>query len=234
MLSKRLNAIAELVPFSQNLVDVGTDHGFIPVYLIKNGLIEHAIATDISPGSLKKAQNIIEREGLGDKIETRLGSGLSVVKAGEADAVIIAGMGGMLIKDILEDGKDVAEQITTFILQPMVAQHILRKWLLENGYAIVDEILVKEEDRFYEIIVAAHGEQKVYEDIYYEIGYKLIEKQDPLLEAFILKKIQNTEDLIRHLKLQNTSNARKRMHQMKKKLTQYRRIHQWDVKSKRL
>ena len=98
MLKGRLLAIANAVPPSRAIADIGTDHGLVPVWLVTNGIAQKAIITDISPGSLAKAESLIKQEGLADKIEPRLGDGLLPVKPGEVDTIVIAGMGGMLIK----------------------------------------------------------------------------------------------------------------------------------------
>lgn len=230
ILSKRLSAIAMNVPHVKTAADIGTDHGYIPVYLIKNKVADRVVAADISPGSLAKARKLIAQEGLESRIEARLGSGLSVLKPGEADAIIIAGMGGMLIRDILEDGKAAADQAAALILQPMTAQDILRKWLIGHGFTIVDEVLTQEDSRFYEVIVAAPGYQETPEEIYYEVGYKLIEKRDPLLKSYLIKKIRHLENMMEHLKMQNTFNAQDRMKEVSRKVSEYRRICQWLAK----
>ena len=188
MLKGRLLAIAKEVPPSKCIADIGTDHGLVPVWLIENGIVQKAIITDISSKSLAKAEGLIKQRGLESKIEARTGDGLKPIKPGEVDTVIMAGMGGMLIRNILTDAPCVAEKVKRFVLQPMTAQSALRKWLVENGYAIVDETLVREDSRFYEIIVATHGSQRIYNEVYYDIGYMLIKRKS------IAKGIYKTEN----------------------------------------
>lgn len=233
MLSERLMAIARKVPHSRMLLDVGTDHGFLPVFLVEQGIAERAIASDISEPSLNKARAYIAQRGLGDRIETRVGNGLSVVKPGEVDTVLIAGMGGLLIRDILEQGREVALKAQTFVLQPMTAQDLLRKWLIGNHFRIVDEVLAKEGERIYEVIVAKHGDQEAPEEIYYEIGRKLIENQDPLLEEFVLKKIAKAREILNKLRGQNTENAQRSYEEFYKKLLKYEEVYKWDVRFKK-
>ena len=204
-LSDRLLAIANLVDKNNIIADIGTDHGYIPVYLLKNNIVKYAIAADINKGPLDNAKKEIMLNKLENKIDLRLGSGLTVIKEGEADEAIIAGMGGVLISDIIETSKKVAMSLKKIILQPMQASDELRKYLYENGYEIVDETLAKEDFRLYEIIVVKYtGESKKIEDeIFYEVGKKLVDKKDPLVYEFIEKKIKSYENVL--IKLENKS-----------------------------
>lgn len=227
ILSPRLKAIANLVPRCRSAADIGTDHGYVPLHLVKTGKIEYAIAADISPGSLNKAEELIHQHRMEDCMEARLGSGLSVLKPGEADTIIIAGMGGLLICDILEQGKAVAEKASTLILQPMVAQEELRRWLVSNNYCIVEEDLVREDNRIYEIIVAVPCPDPVKpeRDIYYDIGWKLIESKHPLLEDFIEKKIRSLEGIINQLQAGKSEAVARRMKELKDRLGQYKEVY---------
>ena len=118
-LSPRLEVIAGCVAGVKSMADIGTDHGYLPVYLVENELVSRAIASDTNQQPLKKAEKIIKEQQLEKQIETRLGSGLSVLKPGEVDAVVMAGMGGLLIRDLLEAQPDVARQQKKLVLQPM-------------------------------------------------------------------------------------------------------------------
>ncbi|WP_406242265.1 tRNA (adenine(22)-N(1))-methyltransferase [Tissierella carlieri] len=153
-LSERLLTLANLVPKNSIVADIGTDHGYIPAYLIENKISKKVIGTDISKGSLDKIIEYVKELGFEDKIDSRLGDGLEVIKPYEVDTVIIAGMGGLLIRDILEKHKEISNSIIDFILQPMVAAKELRQYLIENNFEIIKEELVKEENKYYEIIHA--------------------------------------------------------------------------------
>lgn len=233
-LKGRLLSVAEMVPRSKCVVDVGTDHGRLPVWLVKSGIAERAIVTDISAASLKKAEALIKAHGLESKIEPRVGDGLSVVYPGEADTVIVAGMGGLLIRDILKNAPHVTASVKTFVLQPMRAQGLLRKWLADNGYTIVDESLVREKDKFYEVIVARHGRQHIPKDVYYDIGYMLIQKKDPLLKEFIEYKMAKTAAIIEQLESKGTPYSKKGIDGLKRKLEDYREVYQWVTRCDRL
>ncbi len=156
-LSERLIKITEFVDGTTSLADIGTDHGYVPVYCVQNGLCDSAIACDINEGPLNAAKEHIEGSGLSDKITTRLSDGLDALGKGEADTIVIAGMGGFLIRDILTRGKDVIDDTTRLILQPMVAGKELREYLISDGFEIVSEKLAREEDKFYNIIYAKKG-----------------------------------------------------------------------------
>ena len=200
-LSNRLFEIASLVTKNKRIADIGTDHGYIPAYLLKNNYIEYAILADINKGPLENAKKEIEYNNLQDKVSLRLGSGLEILQVNEVDEVIIAGMGGVLISEILEKRKNVAKSLERLILQPMQSQEELRKYLLNNGYEILDEVLVKEDFRIYEIIVAKYTSKNTNIDdkIYYEVGKKLIENKDPLLNEFIDKKIFMYNSILKKL-----------------------------------
>jgi len=190
-LTDRLLKIASLVTKGKKIADIGTDHGYIPVYLLNKGHVDFAILADVNKGPLENARREVRHNNLTDKVDLRLGSGIEVLNENEVDEVIIAGMGGILISELLEAKKSVAHSLDKLILQPMQAQDELRKYLLNNGYEILDEVLVKEDFRIYEIIVAKYTGKNtnVEDEIYYEVGKKLIENNDTLLNELIDKKI---------------------------------------------
>lgn len=230
-LSPRLKAIAEGIPVSRCAADIGTDHGYIPVFLIQQGVILRAVASDISKGSLRKAEDLVRQHRLEAVIETRLGGGLTVLSPGEADIILIAGMGGLLIRDILAERPDVARS-SRLVLQPMVAQDVLRKWLSENEYRIEKEDLVQESHRFYEIITVASGWEPIRCPVYYEVGKHLIEQQHSLLEAFVLSKIQELERILMQLEKGDTQAAAERHKMLKTRLQRLKEVYCWEIKSK--
>lgn len=209
--SDRLQTIANIITKGESVADVGTDHGYIPIYLYVEGISPKIIATDVNVGPIEIARNNIQSVIPDNTIETRIGNGLEVIGIGEVDTIVIAGMGGLLITDIL--AKDIKKSLSykKFILQPRNAQDKLRMWLVKNGFKIFDEYLVREGKYICEIIVACPGEDKVDKDIYYEIGYKLIEKKDPLLETFIHRKIQAEIHILNNTEKMQTDKA-KRQH----------------------
>ena len=163
-LTDRLLKIADLVTKGKKIADIGTDHGYIPVYLLNKGHVDFAILADVNKGPLENARSEVRHNNLTDKVDLRLGSGIEVLNENEVDEVIIAGMGGILISELLEAKKSVAHNLDKLILQPMQAQDELRKYLLNNGYEILDEVLVKEDFRIYEIIVAKYTSKNTVVD----------------------------------------------------------------------
>ena len=156
VLSERLLKIAECIDCGV-LADIGTDHAYVPIYCLENGKCDFAIACDINKGPLKSAYDNIALHNLSDKIETRLSNGLEKLEPNEADTIVIAGMGGFLIRDILVAGADKIAD-ATLILQPMVAVSELREFLCDNGYNIYGEKLAREGNKFYNILCVKRGE----------------------------------------------------------------------------
>ena len=146
-ISFRLNKIAEKVKKGSILADIGTDHAYVPIFLYKKGIIKNAIACDISKGSLEKAKINISKYNLENFIETRLGSGLEKIYLEDnINTIIIAGMGGMLMIDILKNGIEIAKNTETLILQPQKDIPEVRKFLHKNGFKIEDEELLIDEE----------------------------------------------------------------------------------------
>ncbi|HBF3263972.1 TPA: SAM-dependent methyltransferase [Clostridioides difficile] len=204
-LTDRLLKIASLVSDGKKIADIGTDHGYIPVYLLKEGKVPFAVLADVNKGPLDNAHKEVIQNNLLDKVDLRLGSGIEILEIWEVEEVIIAGMGGILISELLEAKKEVAHNVEKLILQPMQAQEELRYYLLNNGYEILEEVLVREDFRIYEIIVAKYtGKNTIIEDeIYYEVGIKLLENKDSLFNDFIEKKIKTYSSIVNKLEGKN-------------------------------
>lgn len=154
-LSPRLAVAAQYVLTDRLLADIGTDHAYLPVYLVGKGVIPRAIAADLMPGPLEAARTTVSAAGLQERIALRLGSGLSVLVPGEAATVSICGMGGPLIAQILADGP--LDGVERLVLQPMGGEERLRQWLAQNGWRLVAEQLVEDGGRLYLVAVAEPG-----------------------------------------------------------------------------
>lgn len=202
-LSKRLYAVAGLVTEGASVADIGTDHGYVPIYLIKNNIASKVIAMDINKGPLERARMHIIGHGLKGQIETRLSDGLKNLEPGEVDAFIAAGMGGGLVIKILEDSKAVVDSLKFAILQPQSEIAKVRKYLNRNGLVIIDEDMVEEDGKFYPMMKVVHGEPQAYEEYEYIFGKLLLEKKHPVLHKFLLREqyIQDSivEQLSRHI-----------------------------------
>lgn len=198
-ISKRLLALAEMVSEGNVLADVGCDHGYIPIYLIRNKRIPKAIAMDIGEGPLGRARENIKAYGLEGYIETRLSDGLSELNPGEAESVIISGMGGPLMEQILQTGRETALSLRELILQPQSDIPHFRKYLAESGYVILDENMIYEDGKFYPMMKAVRGKSD-YSELEYRYGPVLLEKCHPVLRAYLDRekdKLQIIEDALR-------------------------------------
>lgn len=153
-LSDRMQVIADHVDAGETLADIGTDHGQIPVWLFAWGICPKVILSDISEGSIRKAEETAAAYQFGQDMSFRTGNGLQVLRSGEADTVIIAGMGGKLIRQILDSDPEHTASFRKFIMQPRKGSGPLRKWLLEHGYLIIGEDVVREGHFIPEIITA--------------------------------------------------------------------------------
>lgn len=226
-ISYRLKCISNMVDPCDKVIDVGTDHGYIPIHLIKNGVCTEVIASDINKGPVEKAEKNVSLEGLKSKITCRLGGGLTVVKPREVDCAIIAGMGGNLIRDIIEDSLEVFKELDFVVLQPVQNPEILRKYLYESGYNIIDEELCEDEGKFYEIIKVAYSDRpQVLEPIYYEISSLLIEKKHPLLEKYIEFKLDKYRKILEYLK-DNSEATQDRKKELEDKIIMLKEIISW-------
>lgn len=223
-LSNRLLTIAGLVPENSIVGDIGTDHGYIPAYLIANKISKRVIGSDISKGSLDKIIDYIKYLGFENEIEPRLGDGLTVIKPYEVDTVIIAGMGGILIKEILEKDKNITDSITNFIFQPMIGAKELRIYLMENSFEIVKEELAKEDNKYYEIIYARKGKGYIEKDIHYEIGESLILEKHPIASEFINNKIMMAEGILRELEGKETEKSQERYRNLLRLIEEYKAV----------
>lgn len=163
-LSKRLATVASYVPQGSRLADIGSDHAYLPAWLVLNDQIASGIAGEVVQGPFETAQKSVSRLGLSDKIQVRFGNGLEVVKPEDGiTAISIAGMGGTLISEILAAGQD-NNRLSgreRLILQPNVAEKTLRQWLQKNQYKIIAEEILVEEGKFYEVIVAEKSRNEV-------------------------------------------------------------------------
>lgn len=210
-LSKRMEAIAALVTSEGVLADVGTDHAYVPIALVESGKIRRAIAMDIGEGPLSRAQANIEAEGLAEQIETRLSDGLAELAPGEAEIILIAGMGGELVLRILTEGTAVCGRAKELVLQPQSDIPKVRKFLRLHGYRIEAENLVCEDGKFYPMMRAVYenGEhtdnehcEPLLEDLY---GPVLLRESHPQLHRYLEKERCELERILEQLSGQTAS-----------------------------
>lgn len=185
MNSLRLNEIFNLVDKNSIVADIGTDHGIIPIMLSKFNLAKKIIATDISENSLNKLKEKLKQNDNIKNIETRVSDGLNSFFEYEIDTIIISGMGGILIKDILNTNLDIAKTAETLILSPNNSLDVVRKFLTNNNFKIIDEKDVFENSKYYQILKVTYGKDLFYEDYEYNYGKILIKNKSKNLKLFL-------------------------------------------------
>ena len=217
-LSKRMETVALMVTKGNRIADIGTDHGYVPIALVERDLVKSAIAMDIRKGPLSKATENIRERKLEQKIETRLSDGLEQLKEGEADTVIIAGMGGELIAHILQGGAHVLPQLQELIVQPQSEIYKVREALHALGWNIAEERMLIEEGKYYTVIKAAHGGERYQNKIEYLYGKKLLEAQDPILKQWLQKESKINEQLLRKLEGVSSEAGKERKRELQEKM----------------
>lgn len=197
-LSERLQCVADMVSPGMVVADIGTDHGYVPICLVKTGRAPFAYAMDYREGPLQRAQNHIAAEGLSGKIETRLSDGFENLRKGEADTAVIAGMGGPLVVDILRDGKDVVEEMESLVLSPQSRICDVRQYILRAGYHIEREKCVFEGGKYYFVLkmVPRDKDTSQWKREDWIFGKYLIDTKDAVLKSFLLKEKAMYEKLI--------------------------------------
>lgn len=202
VLSDRLLAVAAMVTVGSRVCDVGCDHGFVPIYLARQGISPIVLAMDVKSGPLNAAREHIAEYGLEEVIETRLSNGLHNYNVGESDTLICAGMGGRLMMKILSDDKDKTESFRELILQPQSEIEQFRAWLRRQGYRIADENMIEEDGKFYPMMRVVTGEpaQGGVTCSYTEIGKGLKRKTACSCSA-TMQELNNTCDYIDDMEL---------------------------------
>ena len=163
-LDRRLKQVVDYIPKGSVLADIGSDHAYVPCYAFQQGIISKGIAGEVNVGPMEAARAQVDLIGAGDTIDVRLGDGLAVLQPNEATCISICGMGGSLIRSILEAGQDKLGAVERLVLQPNVDGQHVRSWLLEHGYVLVEEAIVEENDKVYEILVGKKGTESIYSD----------------------------------------------------------------------
>ncbi len=210
-LSERLLAVAALCEGAGVLADVGTDHGYVPVFLATEGKIGRAIAMDVNPGPLERAREHIEAYGVGDYIQTRLSDGVSALAPGEADTILIAGMGGPLMMNILKKGEDVCHRAKNLVLQPQSKLSLFRRFLAREGYMADAGNIIEEGGRFYPMMRVHYDPERVteegrpdgmdrWDEVCFRYGRLLISQQNPVLLEYLRKERGVQEAILERLK----------------------------------
>ena len=226
-LSKRLQAVASLVSDGYRLADIGTDHAFIPISLTESGRIPGAVAMDVNRGPLLRAQANIREHGQEKRIGIRISDGFAVLKQGEVDSAVIAGMGGPLMIRILKDGESVVRSLKECILQPQSEIEKVRAFLLEEGFLFLKEDMVEEDGKYYPMMkvkppIREHREKKKPETPWSEAelryGKLLLENRNPVLREFLEREISIRKQILSRLESGNSFRIAERRREVEAEL----------------
>ena len=219
-LTPRLKMLAMEINEGETMADIGTDHGFLPIFLIQNKISPYAIMADISKGSLQKAEDNCKINLIPDKdrFDLRLGSGIQILKTGEVDAVVIAGMGGILMTEILGYDIDKSKSFKRIILQPRSQIGFLRYWLYNNGFSISKEQLVREGTNICEVLTVIPKEMAITrgmdsECVEYEFPHTLVDFKGELTLEYLSKNLKKEEFILSQMKKSKEKDYSKIRHQ---------------------
>lgn len=223
-LSKRLKAVADMAGEGYRLADIGTDHAYIPIWLVSRGTIPWAVAMDVNEGPLHRAQDNIRQNGLENKIETRISDGFSSLMSGEADTAVIAGMGGGLTIRILREGMEVVNSLKECILQPQSEIEKVRTFLLEEGFSFIRETMVEEDGKYYPMMCvkppaascADSPEKWSKTEILY--GRLLLAERNPVLREYLEREVRIKTGIINGLEKNGSGRAEERIRELRNEL----------------
>ena len=224
-LSKRLKALANMVTDGNRLADIGTDHGYIPIYLCQTGKIPSALAMDIGKGPLQQAQTHIAEHGLSEQIKTRLSDGMAALQFGEADTILIAGMGGGRVMKILSEGAEKLTGKEELILQPQSEIALVREFLRVRNFQILNEDMILEDGKYYPMMKvsqqkAAEQTKILPQEVADAFGPVLLQKRHPVLKEWLERELRTTNSVIEQLSAQpDHERIRNRMQQVNCKKT---------------
>lgn len=219
-LSKRLQSILALVPKAECVADVGTDHGYVPIWLVEQGICKRAIAMDVRKGPLQRARAHIREKELEGYIETRLSDGLAALRPKEAQVIVIAGMGGNTMRQILKAGEEKVGEDTILILQPQSELLEFRQYLIRQNYSLLAEDMVEEEGKYYPMMKVCRGNSRILRQeanqspaadgqpdpgkrrIELMYGPLLLKQKHPVLKEFLQRQQEKQEEIAEYLRNQ--------------------------------
>lgn len=221
MLSARLKAVAELVTPGLRIADIGTDHAYIPIWLVGHGICPSAIAMDVREGPLGRAKENIRRAGLEKRIKTRLSDGFEALHRGEVQSVVIAGMGGLLMRRILQNGANLLPGLHELILEPQSDPDAVRHFLQDCDYVITRENMILDSGKYYPLFRAvpqecSSAQKKLCKDeADFLYGRLAIEQSNPVLKEFLQKRQEKLEKICRAIENHPTENACRRLEELR-------------------
>lgn len=201
-LSKRLQAVVDLVTKGERVADIGCDHAYISIYMVEQNIASKVIAMDVNKGPLERAKENIQKSHFEHQIETRLSDGIKELKAGEVNTLLIAGMGGSLMQRILSGNPEVLEQVKELVLQPQSEIRDTRLFVEQLGFEIVTENMLIEDGKYYTMLKAARRETpiRMEREVFYRYGKYLLEQKNMILKEFLEKEKEKLQMIAQKLK----------------------------------
>lgn len=219
MLSKRLKTVANMVTKGNIVADIGTDHGYVPIYLIKNNIAPFVYAMDINEGPVEIAKKNIKEQGVSDKIAVVQSDGMEKLQEGMASSIVIAGMGGELMIQILKQSQ-VMNSVKELILSPHRDWDMVRKYVIGIGWHIEEEKMIMDAGKYYVVMKVEPGlEKDVYDETDYNFGRKLLLAKDSVLKEYLIKEINKFQNIKDSMKKNDSEN----INQINKILDKYRK-----------
>ena len=209
-LSERMLRTAGFVSRGNRTADVGCDHAYTSIYLVEQGIAPQVIAMDVNAGPLARAKENVAKFGMEDKISLRLSNGLAKLLPGEADTVLIAGMGGPLMERILSAYPETVAQVKELVLQPQSEIAEFRRFVQRIGFRITEEDMLVEEGKYYTILRAEHGEETPWTEEEYSYGKCLRKTAIPVLQAFLEEERRKAKEVLDGLSAAGTEKAARR------------------------
>lgn len=219
-LSERLLAAAGLVTRGNRVADIGCDHAYTSIYLCREGIAPSVIAADVHRGPLLRAKQNVELYGLTEQISLRLSDGLASFSAGEADTLLLTGMGGLLMLNILSEFPDVTASAKELVLQPQSEVASVRRWLHNSGYKITTERMIKEEEKFYVLLRAIKADvlQHYEQECNYVYGKELAAEDREVFREFLTREKKLREEVLAKLSMQETKKTKERTWELQQEL----------------
>jgi len=219
-LSERMLRTAAMVSHGNRTADIGCDHAYTSIYLVEQGIAPQVVAMDVNAGPLARAKENVVRFGMEDKISLRLSDGLAKLLPGEADTILIAGMGGPLMERILAACPETVKAAKELILQPQSELGRFRRFVQSIGFRIAEEDMLFEDGKYYTILRAEQGKDETWSEGEYLYGKRLRASAYPVLSAFLTEERRMAEEVLRTLSRAGTEKAEDRKEELLLRLKQ--------------
>lgn len=198
-LSKRMQRAAQMVTVGNRVADIGCDHAYTSIFLVQEGIAPSAVAMDVREGPIARATGNIRRFGMEERITARLSDGVERLAEGEADTLLLAGMGGLLVRDILSAKPALLNTIQELVLQPQSDVDEVRRFLHRSGFWITEEDMLFEDGKFYTFLRAEHGNEEIYSELEYRYGRYILKQGSPVFLDFLREERQKMQNFLQQM-----------------------------------